>query len=629
MIVTNGLLKGQVLQCNRRNEGSATVSGTCEVDGQVEVRLTRRGRVVKGLGWHAAGRAKGGEFSCELRRLPVGGPYRVEFRVRDAAGRSRQTSVDEVFVGDVWFLAGQSNMQGIGWLANAPKPDPLVRCFYMRDEWGLARDPLHFMAEAVDIVHHTLSGRTERPSEEQIRRERGAAVTGVGVGVSFGREMVARTGVPQGLVACAHGGTSMAQWSPALKGQGSQSLYGAMLRRFRLLGQPIAGVLWYQGESDAACPEGYTERMRELVAATREDFDLPDLPWVVVQIGRVVGGGWVAASWNDVQEQQRRLSESIPRLDVVPAADLELDDAIHISAKAFTVLARRMASVADWLALGNRRGKGAIRLKSVSTRVIPAKKKEPAVTVVEVKYTNVVGGLSSAGRPVGFCLANTLGEPVSAFYKTILKGDTVVLHTVFPLPSLEQMSLHYGYGCDPVVNISDGRGMGLPVMGPVEIARLSGTPFILKWQVAPVPAVTSVSDVQFADVEHLANWADAVFCPLPEGPWLVMPRSLQETRQGVFVFRSSIECTEGLRARLAFGADSPFRLWFNGAEILGDSNCTNPCYPDKYEVEVALKAGANELLVAFDVRGGQGWGICARFKPVREDDGSIRDVIRL
>jgi sialate O-acetylesterase len=37
-----------------------------------------------------------------------------------------------------------------------------------------------------------------------------------------------------------------------LKQKGGDSLYGAMIRRFELIGGKVAGVLWYQGESDAS-----------------------------------------------------------------------------------------------------------------------------------------------------------------------------------------------------------------------------------------------------------------------------------------------------------------------------------------------------------------------------------------
>jgi len=172
------------------------------------------------------------------------------------------STVEDVLVGDVWILAGQSNMQGVGLLKHRLPPVDAVRAFYMDDRWAPAEDPIHNLDAAVDSVHVELSGGT---------RPQPARFTGVGPGVAFGQDMFEATGVPQGLIACAHGGTSMEQWDPALKRLGSRSLYGAMLRRFQKNGSRVAGVVWYQGESDAnaeAAPH-YTRRMKRLVRAMR------------------------------------------------------------------------------------------------------------------------------------------------------------------------------------------------------------------------------------------------------------------------------------------------------------------------------------------------------------------------
>jgi len=627
MKITHGLLKGQVLQRDRRNKASAQISGSCTASSPVETRVRKGARDLRGFGWRPVGEAVNQEFTCQLNGLPCGGPYKIELRIPRSSGKAESLTVEDIYVGDVWFMGGQSNMQGIGLMADAPKPHPLVRCFYVRDEWGLAKDPLHFLSEAVDMVHHVLSGRAARPTDAELRRERRAMLAGVGVGVHFGAEMVRRTRVPQGLVACAHGGTSMANWSPKLKDQGGQSLYGATLRRFRKLGQPVVGFLWYQGESDAVTPEGYTERMEELVAAIRDDFGQPDLPWVVAQIGRVVSGGWAAAPWNSIQEQERRLPERIENLDVVPTIDLELDDSIHISAKSFGLLGQRMACAAEALTTG--KGKGGIRLKEIRNIVILPTKREPAVSAVELTFSNVVGGLRSVGRPVGFCLANSLGEQVPAFYKVRFKGDKVILQTALGVPSLEHMTLHYGFGCDPATNIADARGMGLCVMGPVPVAPATGTAFVLKWQAAQVPGATSVREVALNDLDRIAQWSDGVICPMIEGPWLILPKALTEVRQGIFFLRSSVEAAEEIRVKLAFGSDSPFKLWCNGAEVIHDWTCTNPCFPDEYTSEVTLKQGRNDIVVAFDVRNGQGWGICARFKPLQRDGEIPKDKIKV
>jgi len=174
--------------------------------------------------------------SGETVELPVGGPYEV--------GGAR-----DVLVGDLWVLAGQSNMEGVGDLVDVEPPSPSVRSYQSRERWAVAEEPLHWLGESPRVIHHRLAGRDRVPDEpdpRDPRRDKGA-----GLGLTFARLRHERTGVPVGLIPSAHGGTSMAQWDPALRDQGGASLYGATIERVRAAGGHVAGVLWYQGESDA------------------------------------------------------------------------------------------------------------------------------------------------------------------------------------------------------------------------------------------------------------------------------------------------------------------------------------------------------------------------------------------
>ena len=457
MDITSGLFAHMVLQ--RRAGGTAVVQvqGTTAVTGEVRATVRRQGRVCSGLRAVPVGRARAGAFSARLSGLPTGGPYAIELQVSGPGGQPCDAcTVADVLVGDVWIAAGQSNMQGCGHLNQPLKPVSAVRAFYMDDHWAVARDPIHNLWDAIDPVHALLCGGSNHLKPP--------ANWGTCPAVSFAQELYAETGVPQGVLACAHGGTSMTQWDPAAAAeQGNRCLYGALLRRLRKNGGRVAGMIWYQGCSDAnpdAAPR-YTERTAALVAALRRDTGDARLPVVIVQISRVVG--WpadTAAPWNSVQEQQRRLPESLRRLAVVPAIDLPLDDAIHISEAGQVRLGLRLAGAMRALTAGTRASR--LPIEVGSARVVAD---SFGRAVVEVSFSNVVGRLAAGGcRPAGFALE---GAPVGALFDVALDGSRALLRTGVPSAQASGWKVWYGRGLDPSCNITDAADRSLPVFGPL------------------------------------------------------------------------------------------------------------------------------------------------------------------
>jgi sialate O-acetylesterase len=212
----------------------------------------------------------------KLTGVPAGGPYTIGYVIKTATGVVG-SSVGPLFVGDLWVLAGQSNMEGVGDLIDVMPPDPRVMLLGMDGKWTQAEEPLHWLIDSPDPVH---SGdpktRSERSAQQHKTRMKGA-----GLGLAFAVALADSTGVPIGLVATAHGGTSMEQWNPAKKEQGGNSLYGSMLRQVKLAGGKVRGVLWYQGESDAmgGAWKVYPKVFTDFIAAVRSDFGQPELPF--------------------------------------------------------------------------------------------------------------------------------------------------------------------------------------------------------------------------------------------------------------------------------------------------------------------------------------------------------------
>lgn len=599
MKILKGLAEGQVLQRIGRRGATASLAGPCAETGPVLATVASAQGILKGWNDRRVGRASRGEFSAQLAGIPAGGPYRLSLRCHQ-----ERTRVKAFFAGDVWLLAGQSNMEGMGDMTAPAKPHPLVRAFSLRREWRQAADPLHVLGESPDPCHH--GGRPLTPA--QAGRHRRTTPKGVGVGVFFAREMLARSGVPQGLIAAAHGGTSMAEWDPSLKARGGASLYGSMLLSLRAAGQPVAGVLWYQGESDTdgRTAEVYTKKMRALVAAVRRDLRQPSLPWITVQLGAVHGQA-ERPDWNRIQEQQRLLPAKIARLETVPAIDLPLDDRIHIAAEGFPLLAQRCARAADRLAYGNRCEAPMPRL----LKIVP-----PPATVatghIDVVFAHVRCGLRSAGSPRGFTLLDGGGRELPAIFKTTLRGDTVRLHFQVETRLPSDTRLAYGFGRAPVCTLTDIRDCALPVFGPRPLFKSNPfLPFMTAWRVCPVAVspVAPLRDLPCPDPQ--APDAETRVYPA-EGFVNEHPRWQRQSGHGYFSARLTLP--ESMRLKFLLGYDGPFRLWLDGTPFYTDLAGTNPCVPDEFSKVAHLPAGTHTLTVAMDLNEGAAWGFFLRFR---------------
>lgn len=602
MKIETGLFDNMVLQRGRDNRSNAAFSGVCETVGVLKASVRMRGRTMSGFKARTMGSIRGGRFKGVLRGLPAGGPYDVKLWVEGGSGAKLKSAVARnVLVGDVWVLAGQSNMQGVGWLKDALTPISKVRAFYMRDEWGVAKEPIHNLSEAVDKVHIDLHGGV-RP----VRSKH----AGVGPGVAFGQEMFRRTGVPQGLICCAHGGTSMSQWNPKLKRMGGASLYGAMLRRFRKNGGKVAGILWYQGESEAGSQDTalvYTERMKAFVAAVRRDFHDPRLPIAVVQIASVIRPVGEFQSWNSIQDQQRRLPRHIRNLAVVPAIDLELDDLIHVSGAGMKRLGKRLAQAMLVLKRFPGAGKPPIEFKSFRVEA----DRNTGMANVIVAFANVMGGLIAPGRPAGFAVADANGE-FPEIYKVGLLGDSVMLRCVQTPVDLAGKHLYYGYGLAPYCNITDKADRSLPVFGMIPLgAPLRQTPFVRRFLMSrALPSPGKLFGLEYPADKSGLQLRERVF-----------PADFADIHLDVFspaedllvYYQCSFECDEAMSVEVAVGYDGPFKAWVDKREVFHDPDGTNPATADKARIPCRVKRGCHELLMAMSSNNGRAWGIHLRF----------------
>lgn len=242
---------------------------------------------------------------------------------------------------EVYILAGQSNMSGRGALADLNpaerRPDPAILLYGNDGQWRPAQEPID-----------TADGQRDAVSAD--------ATAAVGPGLFFARALPQRRGRRIALVPCAKGGSAMAQWTP---GGGRDTLYGSCLARVREAGGRVAGLLWYQGETDALDANEaarWSMRMEALITAIRRDLGAPTLPVVMIGLAdRPAHNAERFPAWDAVREQQAAVD--LPRIALVPAAGLPLlADGLHLSTAAQRTLGARAAMAMVGLQRRNGRG---------------------------------------------------------------------------------------------------------------------------------------------------------------------------------------------------------------------------------------------------------------------------------
>lgn len=88
--------------------------------------------------------------------------------------------------------------------------------------------------------------------------------------------------------------------------------------------------------------------------------------------------------------------------------------------------------------------------------------------VIEVRYTNLHGGLTAPGRAAGFALSQGDAPPCDTpIVEIVPAGDTACIRCARRPEELRGWRLWYGYGTDTYGNLTDEAGRGVPAMGPI------------------------------------------------------------------------------------------------------------------------------------------------------------------
>lgn len=403
-------------------------------------------------------------FATNTAAVILNSNKRVEF---DTGGPYEIDGIKDIYVGDIWVMAGQSNMRGHGFYNPAFRDDEPhelldhVHLFDSTEHWRVNSDPTHALYLSPRTVHHTLPDPTVR--NPKICEFRGASI-----GPSFGEHY--ETGVPVGLVASAHGGVSLNDWArpPVLdETTFNTTLYGAMIDRIRKVGGNIAGVLWYQGESDTLSAQDagtYAQRFRQWLQFLRADVS-PELPVVLVQLAQHrVDVPEQVANWKTVQDQQRQLMQTEHNLAGVASLDCSLDDRLHLSRDGLDILGKRLSAAAASVLQGERATplpRSATYEKMV---YIPG---ELEVHTIKIDFDlpeDFEFHTSKGADVLGFAIHSSTNVSI---LRARVEDESIRLYTTGEPPQ----DAYVSYGLNTNVNLNYGKKRTLPAFDHLAVVR--------------------------------------------------------------------------------------------------------------------------------------------------------------
>jgi len=293
-----------------------------------------------------------GQWKVVFQPVPAGGPFSLTV----SAGDTSEVTLHNILVGEVWVCAGQSNMEFR--LKQARNAQQLISAagndqLRLLNKTGIVRpdDVAWDSLSLARIDRLQYFGGTWTPSTPDNAAHFSA------IGYSFGKKIAEILGVSVGLISISVGGAPaeafidrrtlefdptlvdvLSNWKQndfmmdwvrlraARNLSGSPDklrrhpyepayIYEAAMSDWR--GLPIAGVIWYQGESNVHNPLHYQNAFAALVQSWRATFENPGLPFYFAQLSSIS-----RPSWPYFRDVQRRLAHSLLNTAMVVTSDL-------------------------------------------------------------------------------------------------------------------------------------------------------------------------------------------------------------------------------------------------------------------------------------------------------------------
>lgn len=352
------LQSGMVLQRNR----PLTFRGHADAGSTITLTLDKRS-------YHTVADNRG-DWTITTAPLVSGPVY--EMTVSD--GKTTRHLTD-ILAGEVWLASGQSNMEFYlqnsvsGAEAVAQADDPMLRIYDMKE---IARTDNRLWPDSIIDLMNRLEHY--RPTKWQAVSPENAGRLSA-VAYYFAKQLRDSLDVPVGIISNPVGGSPAESWidvntlearMPGILVKPTSNDYLQKWVQKRIgqnLGErknechpylpaylfasgirplnafPIAGAIWYQGESNAHNPDLFSELFPMLVDSWRREFNQPSMPFYFVQLSSID-----RPSWPEFRDIQRRLAEKIPNVGMAVSHDL--GDSLDVHPRHKRPVGERLARLA-------------------------------------------------------------------------------------------------------------------------------------------------------------------------------------------------------------------------------------------------------------------------------------------
>lgn len=283
------------------------------------------------------------KWFVEFSPMDYGGPYELCFN-----HQNENVILTDIFIGEVYLFAGQSNMQF------KMRESSTDKAFYETNEKLRL-----FSTDRIEKTdYYTVGDGWVKCEKERVGDW--SAITYL-----TGNEIVKSKNIAVGAITCYQGASVIESWVPkgVFKEKGIDisledksvdhtyemytqwnqegALYSYALSQ--VFPFSISAVIWYQGESDTSLEEAkvYEQELSILIDTWRKDFLNENLPFYIVQIADY--DSRKDQAWKLVQTAQYEIQKSVPNTKTIISADVCENDDIHPKTK--QKLSKRIASM--------------------------------------------------------------------------------------------------------------------------------------------------------------------------------------------------------------------------------------------------------------------------------------------